>query len=141
MIKKNQQQGFTLIELMVVVAIVGILAAIAFPSYIDHVRKGRRNDGMNALLDAAGKMEIVRARKGSYTTDRDEANISTESLEGYYGNLTIVDPTDDCPISSCYLLEITGQNGQDEDRVTAYRLSSTGAKNRNEEGSWVTGWK
>jgi type IV pilus assembly protein PilE len=139
MIRRDRQQGFTLIELMLVVAIVGILAAIAFPSYVDHVRKGRRNDGMNALLDAAGKMEIARARAGTYPPTLADANISNESIESYY-SMDLAAPTDACPISSCYILEVTAQNGQEEDAVTAYRLSSTGVKQRNESG-WVTGWK
>ncbi|MET0002789.1 MAG: hypothetical protein DBP01_08500 [gamma proteobacterium symbiont of Ctena orbiculata] len=140
MSRYHKQRGFTLIELMIVVAIVGILAAIAYPSYVDSVRKGRRNDGMNALLDAAQKLEVVRARTGSYQTTLAAANINATSVEGFYTNLNIVAATADCPIVSCYVIEITGQNGQDQDRVTAYRLSSTGLKQRN-EGGWTNGWK
>jgi type IV pilus assembly protein PilE len=140
MIRNNRQVGFTLIELMIVVAVVGILAAIAFPSYQDSIRKSRRNDGMNALLEAAEKLEIVRARTGSYNTTLTAANINTDSIEGYYGNLTITAPTVECPIVSCYVIQITGQNGQENDDITAYRLSSTGRKQRNEDG-WTDGWK
>ncbi|MEW8458818.1 MAG: type IV pilin protein, partial [Candidatus Thiodiazotropha endolucinida] len=111
MSRYQKQRGFTLIELMIVVAIVGILAAIAYPSYVDSVRKGRRNDGMNALLDAAQKLEVVRARTGSYQTTLAAANISDTSVEGYYGNLNIVAVTADCPIVSCYVIEVTGQDG------------------------------
>ncbi|MFI3186333.1 MAG: prepilin-type N-terminal cleavage/methylation domain-containing protein, partial [Methylococcaceae bacterium] len=54
---KQSQAGFTLIELMVTVAIVGILAAIAYPSYQDSVRKSRRADASGALLGLANAME------------------------------------------------------------------------------------
>jgi type IV pilus assembly protein PilE len=134
--RQIKTSGFTLIEVMLVVVIVAILAAIAYPSYVDHVRKGRRNDGMNALLEAAGKLEILRARTGAYSTNLSDANINGTSIEGYYHNLTITG----CPIANCYVIEITGRNGQEQDHVTAYRLSSTGRKERN-EGGWTDGWK
>jgi type IV pilus assembly protein PilE len=55
--KTASNKGFTLIEVMIVVAIVGILAAVAYPSYQDHVRKSRRAEAQSALMGLAAAME------------------------------------------------------------------------------------
>lgn len=67
--------GFTLIELMVVVAVVAILASIALPSYIEQVRKGKRAEAIQALGDLQLRQERWRADRPSYgnTTGADEA--------------------------------------------------------------------
>ncbi|MDQ7914927.1 type IV pilin protein [Pseudomonas sp. 102515] len=65
----NRQRGFTLIELMIVVAIVGILAAIAYPSYQEHIRRANRADAQASLMELAQFMERNYTRLGRYTTD------------------------------------------------------------------------
>ena len=64
----KRQRGFTLIELMVTVAIIGILAAIAYPSYLDSVRKSRRTDAKNALTQAMANMERYYTEHNTYGT-------------------------------------------------------------------------
>ncbi|MCL5669191.1 MAG: prepilin-type N-terminal cleavage/methylation domain-containing protein [Gammaproteobacteria bacterium] len=64
---KKQHLGFTLIELMIVVAIVGLLAAIAYPSYMDSVRKGRRAEAITALYQLQLAQEKWRANNTTYT--------------------------------------------------------------------------
>ena len=62
------QQGFTLIELMIVVAIVGILSAIAYPSYAEYIRKGHRADARAGLLQAQQWLERASTATGVYPT-------------------------------------------------------------------------
>lgn len=63
---KSSQRGFTLIELMITVAIVGILAAIAYPSYSSYVLRGYRSEGISMLTDAVARMERYYAQNNSY---------------------------------------------------------------------------
>lgn len=60
--------GFTLIELMIVVAIVAILSAIALPSYQDHIRKGKRAAAKSTLSDLANRQQAYLTDKRSYAT-------------------------------------------------------------------------
>ncbi|MES9904780.1 MAG: type IV pilin protein [Sedimenticola sp.] len=63
-----RQTGFTLIELMIVVAVIGILAAIAYPSYQSQVQKSRRSEAQSALLRISQAQERRYTVIGSYAT-------------------------------------------------------------------------
>ena len=64
----RRYQGFTLIEVMIVVAIVGILSAIAYPSYAEYIRRGHRADARAGLLQAQQYLERASTATGVYPT-------------------------------------------------------------------------
>lgn len=88
---KRLIRGFTLIDLMITVTIVGILAAIAFPSYTDSVRKSRRAEAVVALNSLQLAQEKWRANNLSYA-GLNELGISASTESGYY-TLAITNPT------------------------------------------------
>ena len=68
----GRRSGFSLIELMVVVAIIGILAALAYPSYLDHVRKGHRAKGQALLMELAQRQQNFLMTRRRYASSLEE---------------------------------------------------------------------
>lgn len=87
-ISPRHAKGFSLIELMIVVAIVGILSAIAYPSYTKHVQKAKRSDAHTALNEVYQRQESYFLRNYSYASGLGGAagqlNYGTASPEGEY---------------------------------------------------------
>ncbi len=82
---KKFHPGFTLIEVMIVAAIVAILASLAMSYYGDNVISARRTDGRSALLNNAARLEKCKATYGSYNHGNCPALVN--SADGYY-NIT-----------------------------------------------------
>ncbi|MEJ6473348.1 type IV pilin protein [Pseudoalteromonas piscicida] len=77
-------KGFTLIEVMIVVVIIGILSAIAYPNYTEYVRRGARADAMTLLLDAANKQEQFFVDNRAYSDDLEAIGVPTTTENGYF---------------------------------------------------------
>ncbi|WP_313024666.1 type IV pilin protein [Pseudomonas lopnurensis] len=132
---KRVQTGFTLIELMIVVAIIGILAAIAYPSYDEYVKRGNRTEGQALLSDASARQERYFAQNNTYiTSDADIAKLGLKS-----GNVSE---------TGKYELTVSEENGDGGYTLTAEQkfgdtkcgnltLNALGAKGRSGSGKSV----
>lgn len=78
---EDKSRGFTLIELMIVVAIIGVLAAIAYPSYQRYVINTKRTDAMTELQNIASRIEAQKLVQGRYT-DIPLANVLPSAAAG-----------------------------------------------------------
>ena len=100
----GKSAGFTMIELMIVVAIIGIIAGVGYPSYTEYVKKSRRSDGHLALLNAVQSMERCKTTRFSYSNCSVPSN---ESPERFYSIALGEGLT-----ASSFSIEATAQNAQ-----------------------------
>jgi type IV pilus assembly protein PilE len=106
----KRNKGFTIIELMIVLVIVAILLALAYPSYIDYVRKGKRGDAQQALLNWAVNQEIWRSNHPTYAGTGD---LPAPSLDNYDLRFS----ADGAPTATTYTLEAAAKNDQVNDKA------------------------
>lgn len=125
-------RGMTLIEILIVVAIVGILAAIAYPSYQQYVIRSARNDAKAALLDAAAREEQFYLDNKTYTTTLGAGGLNiAATTEGGYYTISVDAATAGCPVATCYSLRaaaVAGKPSANDNKCGDLTLGSNGAK-------------
>lgn len=120
MTKYNRSQGFSLIELLIALVIIGILSGVAYPSYEEFLRQTRRADAMAQLVELTLEMEQFRSSTNSYegaATGGGDIGVPDENLLmaldeniGNYYDIIIFAASRDS-----YMLQATPKNVQDDD--------------------------
>lgn len=138
----HRSAGFTLMEVMIVVAIIGFLAAIAYPAYTNQIAKGRRAECRAGLMQAMQQQERYYTQFNAYApiTAGSATVIRTFSGDSAARSACINFSATACGsgLSDCVLIEGTMRQ-PDPDRITRLSLSSQGAKGCTINGATVTG--
>ncbi|MCW8331975.1 type IV pilin protein [Photobacterium sp. SDRW27] len=118
----NKQKGVTLIELMIVVAIIGVLTAIAYPSYQSHVLKSHRNNAMGDLITIQLALEEMRTQGHVYNDTNNTVATLCPSCDtsGDRYNYSIT------ATKSSYTITAARRNGQLNDSCADLTIQNTG---------------
>ena len=122
-----QNRGFTLIEVMIVVAIVAILSAIALPSYQEYIRRGHRAEARAALLQAAQWLERAATATGTYPLTASFPTTLTTMQSGRY-TVAVASPPASAASGAAFTLTATPAGGQVGDKCGIYTLTHSGVR-------------
>lgn len=120
----SRANGFTLIELMIVVAVIGILAAIAYPNYVDYVRSARRAEAKSLVLRAANQEEKIYTQTNAYVGGMDRLGLPSQTDNEAYAVSATASGADD----QAFHIVATAIGDQINDECRIFSLDQTGAK-------------
>lgn len=122
---QTRHGGFTLVELVVAVAIIGLLASIAFPNYLEYVKKGRRAAAQSHLMDVAQRQQQYLLDTRGYAADLTTLNVTTPSDVSSYYTITLTVGDGAPPSFTATATPISGSAQASDPTLT---LTNTGAK-------------
>lgn len=129
------QRGFTLIELMIAVAIVGILASIALPSYQDYVRKGRRADAQAFMHEVASRQQHFLVDRRMYASTLAALGLAAPSSVSPHYNITLTNVVNNVQPMG-FTLQAAPIGGQARDTCGTLTLNAQGDKGAAKGGCW-----
>ncbi len=129
--------GFTLIELMVAMVILGVLVGVAVPAYTSQTRKSRRTEARTALLDIAGREERYYSTNNKYSSTASDLGYSTfdpVGSGGYY-KVTVTVPNASPTTYSVTATPVSGK-GQDKDtQCASFSVDQLGNQTAKDSGA------
>lgn len=123
--KATKQQGFTLIELMIVVAVIGVLAAVAVPTYQSYIAKSETASALATLTALKTPIETTTLETGTFPADLSAAGVS---ISYALGNIALVDQS-----GGAGTIEIEFRSGDSSPKIATNKLNLK----RTEVGSWT----
>ena len=128
----RRQHGFTLMEVMIVVVIIGILSGVAFPAYKAYVDRAKRSEGKAFLMEIAARQERYYFDNNSYASDARNLGYSSKTPKSDENHYTLTDPIavgGSGSITTSYKLQIDTVSPWKDDTCGTYlTLDSKGAQ-------------
>lgn len=129
---RTRPSGFTLIELMITVAVVAILAAVAYPSYQQHLRKSRRAEAQAFMMAVAARQQQFLVDTRSYATSLETVGVATPPnvAQAYTPALAASAP------ASTFTLTLTPKSHQASEPCGTLSIDHVGSKTPTATGCW-----
>ena len=128
---RSLQAGFTLIELVIAMAVLTLLVTMAYPSYLEHMNKVRRADALGPLLDVVSRQEQYMLDHKQYAGNMTQLGFAANPYitpEGFYSVAVV---TAGCGTSPCYRFTATPVSGKaqaNDAKCTSLSINSAGSK-------------
>ncbi len=130
----QRASGFSLMELLITVVIIGIVVSIGYPSYMEHTKKTRRTEATGALLNVAGAQEKFFMQDNQYTAELDADGLALNlgagdtTQNGYY-SISI-----DLPEDGGFVATATLENPDSDPKCKTFTLDHTGLRGATNQG-------
>ena len=136
--RNHRQAGFTLIEIMIAVVVIAILVAIAYPSYLEHVKTTRRGEAKAALLELSQFMERKFTADGCYKCGTETVTLPLTQVprdgDTKYYDLRLA--SSPAVSSASYTLEAAPTGAMSGDSCGTFKLDQTGTKTAGASNCW-----